>query len=167
MTTTSVLPQLGRYDLDIRRSTVSFTTRHIFGLAAVRGTFAIRTGTLAVAEPVEASRLRVEIDAGSFHTGTRARDEAVRSARFLDTGRYPAMAFTADGFTGDTLSGQLTVRDVTVPVTLTVGNVSVDSESFTASASARIDRFAFGVTASRGMAGRYLDLSVQACFARR
>jgi polyisoprenoid-binding protein YceI len=36
-----------------------------------------------------------------------------------------------------------------------------DDRSFVASASARIDRTEFGITASRGMAGRYLDVSIE------
>ena len=34
-------------------------------------------------------------------------------------------------------------------------------ESFTVRAAARIDRTEFGVTASRGLAGRYLDLTLE------
>jgi polyisoprenoid-binding protein YceI len=35
-------PQLGHYDVDPSRSAVTFRTRHLFGLAPVRGTFATR-----------------------------------------------------------------------------------------------------------------------------
>jgi len=41
----STSPQLGRYDIDRERSTVTFRTRHLFGLAPVRGTFTLKAGT--------------------------------------------------------------------------------------------------------------------------
>src|SRR5580700_10378647 len=37
-------PQLGHYEIDPGSSRISFRTRHMFGLAPVRGTFAIRSG---------------------------------------------------------------------------------------------------------------------------
>jgi hypothetical protein len=39
--------------------------------------------------------------------------------------------------------------------------------SFTARAAVRIDRAEFGITALRGLAGRYLDMSVEARCVRR
>jgi hypothetical protein len=37
----------------------------------------------------------------------------------------------------------------------------VSPGSFTARATVRIDRYDFGLTASRGLAGRYLDVTVE------
>ena len=62
-------PRLGRYDIDPDGSSVAFRTRHLFGLAPVRGTFRIKAGTVDVTEPLASSRVRVEIDAASFRTG--------------------------------------------------------------------------------------------------
>jgi len=76
------IPRPGRYEIDISASAVTFRTRHLFGLAPVRGRFAIRAGTIDVGEPL-------------------------------------------------------------------------------ARASTRIDRNEFGVTACRGMAGRYLDMTIE------
>jgi hypothetical protein len=53
------------------------------------------------------------------------------------------------------------VRDVERPVQLTITGLEVSGAAFTASASARIDRAEFGVTASPGLAGRYLDLQLE------
>ncbi|MFI6601979.1 YceI family protein [Nonomuraea sp. NPDC050536] len=148
-------PQLGRYKID--SGSITFRTRHLFGLAPVRGTFAIRSGIVDVAEPLADSRVEVEIDAGSFHTGNDQRDASVRSARLLDTDRFPVMTFRADG----SLEGTLTVRGVTRPVALTVERSKVESGSFTVVATTRVDRTEFGVTAYRGTAGRYLDIRVE------
>lgn len=148
-------PQLGRYKID--SGSITFRTRHLFGLAPVRGTFAIRSGTVDVAEPIADSRVEVEIDAGSFHTGNGRRDASVRSARLLDTDRFPVMAFRANG----SLEGTLTVRDVTRPVALAVERTEVEPGSFTVVATTRVDRTAFGVTAYRGLAARHLDVRVE------
>ena len=158
---TATTPQLGRYEIDTTSSTVRFRTRHLFGLGPVRGSFAIRAGTVDIAEPLAGSRIRAEIDAASFRTGNAARDAAVRSARFLDAGTHPDMTFASERTDGSTLTGTLTVRGVTRPVTLSVEQPTVAPESFTVRAAARIDRTEFGVTASRGLAGRYLDLTLE------
>ena len=86
-------PRPGRYEIDISSSTVTFRTRHLFGLAPVRGSFAIRAGTIDVGEPLARSSAFVQIDAASFRTGNGQRDDQVRSERLLDTERYPAITF--------------------------------------------------------------------------
>jgi hypothetical protein len=42
-----VTPRPGRYEIDISCSAVTFRTRHLFGLAPVRGSFTIRAGVTA------------------------------------------------------------------------------------------------------------------------
>ena len=156
-----VTPRPGRYEIDTSCSAVTFTTRHLFGLAPVRGSFAIRAGTVHVAEPLAGSSVYVQIDPASFRTGNGQRDDNVRSERLLDTDRYPAITFRSEGVDGPALTGTLTVRNVTMPVTLSIEQTAVTPGSFDARASMRIDRTEFGVTAYRGMAGRYLDLTIE------
>jgi polyisoprenoid-binding protein YceI len=60
------------------------------------------------------------------------------------------------------LSGELTVRDVSRPVTLAVGPAEPDGNGFRVRATARIERYAFGLTAAKGMAARFLDIDVTA-----
>jgi len=154
-------PQPGRYEIDTTRSAVTFRTRHMFGLAPVRGSFAIRAGTVEVAGPPTDPGIYAEIEAASFRTGNGQRDSNVRSARLLDAGQYPVMTFRSGHMDGLALTGTLTVRDVTRPVSLSIKQSAVSSGAFTACAATRIDRTAFGVTAYRGLAGRYLDMTVE------
>jgi polyisoprenoid-binding protein YceI len=157
------VPPLGRYQVDVSRSSVRFRTRHMFGLGPVRGTFAIRSGFVDIAEPLADSAVHAEIDTASFTTGNQPRDQNVLSARFLDPDRFPVIAFR-DGVVsadGRTVDGTLTVREVSRPVSLSLGPVTLAERSFTASATVRVDRTEFGVTAMRGLAGRYLDLTVE------
>jgi polyisoprenoid-binding protein YceI len=157
------IPSLGHYDIDISKSAVRFRTRHMFGLGPVRGTFAIRSGSADLAEPLGESVIRAEIDSASFTTGNPQRDAIVRSYRLLACDQFPAITFR-DGRVhagGAAISGELTVRGVTRPVTLTVGQVARSGEYLTVTAATRIDRSEFGVTAMRGLAGRYLDLTLE------
>jgi polyisoprenoid-binding protein YceI len=157
----AILPP-GRYEIDTSYSAVTFSTRHLFGLAPVRGSFAIRTGTVHVAQPLSDSSVHVEIETASFRTGNRQRDRTVLSAALLDADQYPVMTFRASQVDGPALAGMLTAHGLSRPVTLPIELSEVSSRSFTARASIRIDRAEFGVTAYRGLAGRYLELSVEA-----
>jgi polyisoprenoid-binding protein YceI len=173
MTTTTTdetvqAPRVGRYSIDNQGSTITFRSRHLFGLAPVRGTMAIRGGLVDVADPITNSSVQVEIDTTSFHTGSRHRDQDVRSARFLDAARYPSMTFTSarlDRSDGHwTLAGTLLVRDVARPVSLTIERSTVQPgtpNSFVVCATTRIDRTDFGLTVAKGMAGRHLDVSLR------
>ena len=77
--------------------------------------------------------------------------------------RFPVISFRNGRVSADgkTICGTLTVREVSKPVSLSIGQVTTAGPSFTASATVRIDRTEFGVTAMPGLAGRYLDLTVE------
>lgn len=159
--TTIETPILGAYRLEPGESTIEFGTRHFFGLAPVRGTFALRDGAVHVVDPVETSMVRATIDAHSFHTGVDARDNTVRSAQFLDTARYPDITFAANGVEdGHVLRGALTVRGRTEPLDVRIDEVRVLDHRLQLRASAEVDRYAWGVTAMKGMTGRWLRFTL-------
>ena len=84
---TQVIPEPGRYEIDTTCSAVTFRTRHLFGLAPVRGSFAIRTGTITITEPLTDSSIHAEIDPASFRTDNGQRDGNVRTLpRYLSGG---------------------------------------------------------------------------------
>ncbi|HSR84283.1 MAG TPA: YceI family protein [Streptosporangiaceae bacterium] len=159
----AVMPWLGRYGIDNTESTVSFATRHLFGLAPVRGVLALRGGTVDITEPLAESAVHAEIETASFRTGNAQRDGRVLSRRFLNPDRYPVMIFNGEHVDVERrmLTGTLTVRDVSRPVRLAIVDLTVASRSFAATATTRIDRTEFGVTAARGLAGRHLELTVE------
>jgi polyisoprenoid-binding protein YceI len=154
-------PRLGRYEIDTTCSTVTFGTRHLFGLAPVRGTLAILSGTVEIAEPAANSAVSAEIETASFSTGNAARDTTVRSPGFLDAAEHPVMTFRSERVDGQTVTGTLTVRGVTRPVSLSVRCSGTTPQSFTGLATTRIDRTEFGLTALRGLAGRYLNVTLE------
>jgi polyisoprenoid-binding protein YceI len=162
-------PQTGRYDIDPSRSTVTFRTRHLFGLAPVRGTFAVRAGTVDLDGPGAGPAIYAEIDTASFRTGNFVRDGRVRSPHFLDPAGHPVMIFSADQVDDEDrlLTGTLTVCGITCPVTLSIVHYAPSAGAFTARATTRIDRTEFGVTAARGLAARHLDVTVEVQCVRR
>lgn len=157
-------PAAGPYRLDPARSSVAFRTRHLFGLGRVAGTLQLVAGELVVDPMPPHASVSVTLDAASFDTGNDRRDRDVREVKFLDTVRHPRITFHADELRqeggGWTLAGQLTVRGVSRPVTLAIGSVERSGRGFRAHASARVDRYAFGITAAKGMAARFLDVEV-------
>ncbi len=127
----------------------------------MRGTFAIRVGTVDVTGPLSSSRVHAELDAMSFRTGNDQRDAAVRSPKFLNADRYPLITFASDRVDATTVSGTLTVCGVPRPARLSVVRCEVLADAFTVRATTRVDRTEFGVTAARGMAGRRIDLTLE------
>ncbi len=162
-TETVEVPAAGAYRIDPTESTISFTTRHMFGLGGVRGTFALRAGHVHVADPTQGSAVRATIDAASFDTGSSMRDNTVRSKQYLETDRFPDITFVSTGLSradGWVLHGELTVKDRTHPLDVRVDEVRVVGDKLRLRASGVVDRYAWGVTAMKGMTGRRLRFTL-------
>ena len=153
-------PAPGSYRIDAVRSAITFTTRHLFGLGAVRGSFELRDGEIRVTAPLSGCLARARISAASFHTGNPSRDSAVRSARLLDAATYPDISFTserlghADGRW--VLHGLLSVRGSAHPVGLLLEEAQPTGQDLRLRASVRLDRYDFGITNYKGLAARHL-----------
>ena len=116
------LPPTGTYELDLAHTSVELVARHM--LTKVRGRFTEFSGSIEVAERPEDSTVVVEIKTASIQTDTEKRDEHLRSEDFLLIEEYPLITFTSTavrptGGTSFELDGDLTIKDVTKPVTLT------------------------------------------------
>jgi polyisoprenoid-binding protein YceI len=164
MTATTTTVAAGTYRLDADRSTIRFSVREL-GLIKVAGTFAVHDGTVTVAADPRRSGVTATVDMASVQTGNRRRDNDLRSKRFLDTGRYPEMSFAGTGLAPDPdgswrLTGTLAVHGVTTPVTLTVLASASTMDGMRCRATARVDRYACGVTAGKGLIGRYVDVEL-------
>jgi len=66
-------PAAGTYRIDPSTSTIAFTTRHLFGTGAVKGSFDLSAGEIIVAEPITASEVAATAAADSFTTGNGLR----------------------------------------------------------------------------------------------
>jgi polyisoprenoid-binding protein YceI len=116
------IPDPGSYALDPTHSYVAFTARHLM-VTKVRGRFPVTEGRLVVSEDTSLSSVEATIDVSAVESGDPKRDEHLRSADFFDTEnhRYATFRSTSVEDHGDgefTLQGDLTIRDVTRPVSL-------------------------------------------------
>ncbi|RDV36589.1 polyisoprenoid-binding protein [Bradymonadaceae bacterium TMQ3] len=143
------------WNFDISHSDVAFKVRHMM-FAKVTGRFTDWTGTLEFdAENPSAAKTSVVIQAASINTSNEDRDNHLRSGDFFDAEKFPTLAFESTAFKTEgkkiLIEGNLTIRDVTKPVTLeaeflgkAVDPWGNDRVGFNASTS--INRKDFGLT---------------------
>ncbi|HEU5484113.1 MAG TPA: YceI family protein [Microlunatus sp.] len=123
MTTTVSTPTalIGDYQLDVAHTTLGFVARHAM-VTKVRGRFTEFEGTVHIDENLAGSTVNVVIKVGSIDTRQEARDAHLRSNDFLAIDQYPEITFRSTDVarsTDDavTITGDLTIRGVTKPVT--------------------------------------------------
>ena len=118
------VPEPGTYTLDKGHTTIEFVGRHLM-ITKVRGRFTDFSGRIVVGEAPDDSSVEVTINAASVDSSDEKRDGHLRSPDFLDVENYPTITFrsTKVEISGDgtaKVTGDLTVKDVTRPVTLDV-----------------------------------------------
>lgn len=119
------LEAAGAWQIDPAHSEIAFSVKHL-GIATVRGKFAQFSGTVLAGErDPGGAQVDVRIEAASIGTGDAKRDAHLRSGDFLDAEQHPAIMFAGTrlerlGASRARLHGELTIRDVTKPVTLEV-----------------------------------------------
>ncbi len=116
---------MGNWQLDPYHTQVEFSAKH-FGMMTVRGHFA-EVSTTADINPEHPGSSSVEatIQAASIRTHNETRDDDLRSANFLDTGRFPVITFKSTsvlpaGPQQYTLTGDLAIKGIARPVSLAV-----------------------------------------------
>ncbi|MES2485105.1 MAG: YceI family protein [Bacteroidota bacterium] len=112
--------------LDPAHSEIHFKIRHLV-ISTITGSFNIFSGRLTTPQHDDFSNAYVtlKIDVYSVDTNNTQRDEHLKSADFFDADQYPEIKFLSTEFKhieGDkhTLTGELTIKDVTKTVTLDV-----------------------------------------------
>jgi polyisoprenoid-binding protein YceI len=113
------------WNLDTAHTQVSFSAKHMM-VTTVRGVFHDVSGTIELDEtdPTN-SRGEFRVAAASVDTNFDARDNHLRSADFFDAATYPDITFrstsiAAAGKDRYTVTGDLTIKDVTAPATFQV-----------------------------------------------
>ena len=112
----------GDYTLDVAHSRLGFSARHAM-VTTVRGAFKDFEGTATIdtANPA-ASRVALTVDVSSVDTGQADRDGHLRSGDFFDVDTHKQLTFVSTDVERDgdewTITGDLTIKDVTKPVTI-------------------------------------------------
>ncbi|SQG64461.1 Uncharacterized conserved protein [Corynebacterium renale] len=143
----------GTWNLDPAHTNIGFTARHAM-VTKVRGNFAEFSDKIVIGEDIKDSTIEVAIKTASVDTGNADRDAHVHGEDFFDVEKYPEMTFKAtsidvDGNEG-TITGDLTIKETTKPVTLDVEIFGVEEDPFGNTragfeATTQINRTDFGV----------------------
>ncbi len=161
----------GTWTLDPSKSTIGLRSKSMWGLAPVKGVFRQVSGQGTVSPAGDVSGT-VTVSAASIDTKNKKRDTHLRSDDFFDGDTYPDITFTVNqarpSGQGVTVSGSLTVRDRTRPVTFDA-KVSVISDGEIAlDADVQVNRADFGLTWNQmGRASMHNTIIVHAVFTRR
>ena len=113
----------GDYVLDTARTRIGFVSRAML-VSKVRGRFEEFEGSAHLdGEDPSKSEVRLTIRTQGLGTGNARRDEHLRGADFLDGDHHPDITFASTrirrtGATRFTLTGDLSVRGTTRPVTV-------------------------------------------------
>jgi polyisoprenoid-binding protein YceI len=145
----------GTWQIDPAHSLVEFAVRHLM-ISTVKGRFGDVAGTIQIDgnDPAK-SVVDVTINVASIDTREPQRDTHLRSADFFDVDRFPTLRFRSTRVSGGPgqllVTGDLTIRDVTREVTLTVtpegqGKDPWGGERAGYSAKGKINRSDFGLT---------------------
>jgi polyisoprenoid-binding protein YceI len=156
---------MGSWHLDPYHTQVEFSARHL-GMMTVRGHFAeVSTVDDIDPEHPENSSVEATIQAGSVRTNNETRDNDLRSAHFLDVENSPVITFKSSSVqpTGEdryTLTGDLTIKGNTRPVTLEVtrygefNDPGMMGHRIAYGARGKINRRDFGLTFNAVLDGR-------------
>jgi polyisoprenoid-binding protein YceI len=167
----------GRYTLDAHHWSIVFDVDHlhysrfVMRFDRAQATLDWRAGGF------DAATVEATIDATSLDTNVPALDAMVKGPQMLDAQRFSQIRFTSAHFgrTGDgrgTLTGNLTIRGVTQPVTLDVTlngyapNPLTKQPTLGFAATGRFSRAAFGLTTWYPAVGDEIGVRIEAEFAQ-
>jgi polyisoprenoid-binding protein YceI len=124
LTGVSAFAQSSSWTIDKNHAQTNFQVRHM-GVSTVRGSISGVTGTI-VWDQKDPSKSSVEatIDTNTVNTNNSARDTDLKSDKFFNVAKYPAMTFKSTSISQSNgklqVVGDLTLAGVTKSVTLDV-----------------------------------------------
>lgn len=159
------------YRVDPGLTSAQFAVSHM-GLSTQRGHFVSTRGTIVLDPDALTGQIDFVVDASSVDTGWTARDAFLRGEDMFDTAHYPVVRFHSTQLNYESarlvgVSGELTMHNVTRPVTLRVARLECDKDPDSgrdgcgAEVDTTIKRSDFGMTYALGMVGDDIGLSFQ------
>ncbi len=163
MTVTETLPgyKAGTWTIDETHTEVGFSVRHLM-ISKVRGSYTTFSGKITTAGDPMDSSAELTVDLASIDTRNEDRDTHLRSSDFFDAEANPTMTYRTTSLRrdGDDLivEGDLTIKDVTRPVTLNVEYNGVGGDPWGGtriglSARGEINRNDFGIAFNMPLEG--------------
>ena len=155
------------WQFDPYHTQVEFAAKHL-GMMTVRGHFAEITATGHIdPDHPEASSVDVTIQTASIRTHNAQRDNDLRSSNFLEVDKYPTITYKSTaiepaGTDRYTMTGDLTIKGNTRPVTLNVvkygefNDPNMMGHRIAYSAEGQINRKEFGLTFNMMLDGKWI-----------
>lgn len=171
-------PELvGTWVVDPAHSSLGFSAKHMM-ISTVSGSFGSFEGSFTIEEDIASSTARAEIDAASIQSSSPDRDGHLRSPDFLDVENHPKITFAGTSLevlsdNEAKLTGDLTIRGITKPITLdvvfegTTPDLFSDGTRAAFTATTKFDREAFGLTWNKALetggvlVGKTVKLSIE------
>ena len=121
--TTASAATATKWTLDPTHSEVQFKIKHLV-ISTVTGSFKSFQGTMESTgdDNFENAQVEFSLDVDSIDTNQEMRDGHLKGEEFFDAAKFPTIKFVSTSMVKDgdgyKLSGNLTMKDVTKPVTL-------------------------------------------------
>jgi polyisoprenoid-binding protein YceI len=144
-----------KWAIDPSHSEIQFKVKHLM-ISTVTGSFKEFGAEVELeGDDLNNAQVRFWANTDSIFTNDQKRDDHLRSGDFFESGKYPKLSFTSTRIEGSgsawKMTGDLTIKDVTRPVTLDVewSGVAKDPWGNTKAGlnlSGKLDRKDFGLT---------------------
>jgi polyisoprenoid-binding protein YceI len=161
----------GSWTLDAARSVIGLKSKSMWGMVSVKGVFREVTGSGTVSAAGDVAGT-ITVAAGSIDTKVKKRDEHLRSADFFDVANTPDITFAVEQVTpsgaGVAVTGALTVRDRTRPVSFVAQVSGNDGTEVELDGEIQVNRADFGLTWNQlGMTSMNNTITVHAVFTKK
>jgi len=161
----------GAWTLDSSRTEIGLKSKSMWGMVSVKGVFRQVTGNGTVSAAGDVSGV-ITVAAGSIDTKVKKRDEHLRSADLFDVDNHPHITFAVKQVQpsgqGVTVTGDLTVRDTTRPLSFAARVSSTGEAEVALDGEVRVNRADFGLTWNQlGMASMDNAITVHAVFTKQ
>jgi polyisoprenoid-binding protein YceI len=165
----------GVYAVEPTHTQIVFAYDHM-GFTNNLGVITQPTGTLSLDKAnLSASKVSVELPIANLTTGIPALNEHLAKPEFFDAAKFPTATFVStgvkpDGATGATITGNLTIKGITKPVTLDAefygagANPMNKKENIGFIATGTVKRSDYGMSMAVPMVADTVELKIIAAF---